>query len=51
MPPSPRVRACRLTWRPGDPSVTLEPIHDEGGFLVFGQLPESLPIEVEPVAT
>ncbi|WP_156391583.1 MULTISPECIES: hypothetical protein [unclassified Nocardioides] len=32
-----------------EPSVTLVPVDDEGGFLVFGQLPESLQMGVEPV--
>ena len=34
---------------PVDPAVTLVPIDDEGGFLVFGQLPDTLQMQVEPV--
>lgn len=34
---------------PAFPGVTLVPIDDEGGFLVFGQLPDSLQMDVEPV--
>ncbi len=34
---------------PVEPAATLVPIDDEGGFLVFGQLPESLQLDVQPV--
>src|SRR4051794_10403085 len=33
----------------GETQATLVPIDDEGGFLVFGELPRSLDIHVEPV--
>lgn len=34
---------------PVEPAATLVPIDDEGGFLVFGQLPDSLQLAVQPV--
>lgn len=34
---------------PVEPAATLIPIDDEGGFLVFGQLPEILQLDVQPV--
>jgi len=34
---------------PVEPAATLVPIDDEGGFLVFGHLPDSLQLDVQPV--
>lgn len=49
MPSDPASEAMPTDLAPVDPSVTLVPIDDDGGFLVFGQLPESLQLAVEPV--
>ena len=49
MPSANEPEAAQTDLAPGDSAITLVPIDDEGGFLVFGQLPESLQMDVEPV--
>ena len=49
MPSEPKSEAMPTGLAASDSSVTLVPTDDEGGFLVFGQLPESLQLAVEPV--
>lgn len=49
VPSEPKSEAMPTGLAASDSSVTLVPTDDEGGFLVFGQLPESLQLAVEPV--